>query len=131
MGDVSDLTNQIRESFAIAGEVAQKMAFTFPVILEYYQITSDGMIDLNDDIAKSAIETETTDLESSVDAQVQKINAYIEYVTGMGDMCKAETKALSEKAVAGVETQIEANKIMADSDNKLHRAEVEGLNYLW
>ena len=48
----------------------------------------------------------------------------------MRDIYKAEEKALSEKAVAGVETQVEANKIMADSDNKLHRAEVEGLNYL-
>ena len=131
MGDVSDLTNQIGESFVINGEDAQKMALAFPVILQYYQITADGMIDLNDDIAKSAIETATTDLESSVDAQVQMIYVYIEYATGMRDMYKAEAKALTEKAVAGVETQVEANKIMADSDNKLHRAEGEGLNYLW
>ena len=89
MGDVSDLTNQIGESFVIYGEDAQKMALTFPVILEYYQITADGMIDLNDDIAKSAIETATIDLESSVNAQVQMIDIYFEYAIGMRDMYKA------------------------------------------
>ena len=125
MGDVSDLTNQIGESFVINGEDAQKMALAFPVILQYYQITADGMIYLNDDIVKSAIETVTTDLESSVNAQVQMIDVYIEYATGMRDMYKAEAKALSEKAVVGVETQVEANKIMADSDNIISFTELK------
>ena len=89
------------------------------------------MIYLNDDIVKSAFETATTDLDSFVYAQVQMIDAYIEYSKGMQDMYEAEAKALYEKEVTGVETQVEANKIMAESDNKLHRAEVEGLNYLW
>lgn len=117
--DVSDAAGKIGEGFLVAAEDAKALENAFPGILENYQVTADGMIQLDQEIAQSAMGAATTDLESSSYAQAAKLNNYANYAQAMSQIYMQEAIAMAERAQADVATEEEANQYIAESEAKL------------
>ena len=83
---LSEAAGLIGENFLVTADNITAVEDAFPGILKGYQITSDGLIQLNADVAQSAIDNATTQAQANQQSVLIKIQAEKTYAEGMKNM---------------------------------------------
>lgn len=117
LNDVTEAAANIGEGFLISADNARELAEVFPGILDQATVTADGMIQLNEEQAASAMGVGEADANSFVKAQVDKLNAYASYCDSMYNsyMEQAEAMAVLAEGEATTQEQVDAQKTASEA----------------
>ena len=79
---LADAALMIGENWQVAADDIAAVADAFPGILEGYSVTADGMIQLNSEVAQSALGLANTQAQSSRDAAIAELQSRYEVMQG-------------------------------------------------
>lgn len=79
---LADAALMIGENWQVAADDIAAVADAFPGILEGYSVTADGMIQLNSQVAQSALGLANTQAQSSRDAAIAELQSRYEVMQG-------------------------------------------------
>ena len=127
MGDVEDATSKIGDNFLVAADDVRSLEKAFPGILEGAYVTADGMIQLNEDVAQSAMGAATEEGLSYAEAQAQKLESYAAYADAMADEYQRQAIAFAEASAGQVKSNEEANAMIASADDGLKQYREQNL----
>ena len=127
MDDVEEATSKIGDNFLVAADDVRSLEKAFPGILEGAYVTADGMIQLNEDVAQSAMGAATEEGLSYAEAQAQKLESYATYADAMADEYQRQAIAFAEASAGQVKSNDEANAMIASADDGLKQYREQNL----
>ena len=129
LSNATDAAMAINEDYTVSFEDIEDVASAFPGILgengQAYEVYANGTIQLNRDIADAAIASANSDRESTVQAQVDKIDALIAYDDALIAEYDNQINAAAQLAEQNGLTEKEYNDFVTESRNHLQEVDRE------
>lgn len=119
--DLADAALMIGENWQVAADDIAAVADAFPGILEGYSVTADGMIQLNSQVAQSALGLANTQAQSSRDAAIAELQSRYEVMQGYqayleAQLASAQAFRNGEISLDEYSKQVQANSQTAMTD---------------
>lgn len=73
LDDINEMVDKIDEGFTVSAEDVRELNNTFPGILEGMEVLADGTVQLNEDIAQSAIDSAQAEEDASFETLVSQL----------------------------------------------------------
>lgn len=101
---LADLQDAVASGYTITAQQAREFAEVYPEILEAAQVTADGEITLNDAVVNAFLQGKQAEIKSSVDAEIEKLNAKKAVLQAELDIVNAQIAA----ALSGDEQEVKS-----------------------
>lgn len=130
---IEDAISKISDGFKVAAEDVSELERVFPGITEQYSITAEGMVQLNSQIAQSAIQSAKDEVfarKQSVLAQIDAEIAYLQTKQGIYQAMAEAFQALAISDVDAEEAKIQAETILQDGYVQINDANQTRINQI-
>lgn len=126
MDDIYNKADMIGESFIVAAGDIRELNNTFPGIIENMTALGDGTIQLNEDIARSAINAAQTEVAADADAAISKLDTQAKLLRAK--QTSYENMAKAARILAGTEVDTEMTATDAKAVMSAELANLKKLN---
>lgn len=113
MDDIYNKADMIGESFIVAADDIRELNNTFPGIIEGMTQLADGTIQLNEDVARSAINAAETEAAADADAAVEKLKNQAILLRSKQQVYLQMAEAARVLAGTEVDSEMTANEAIA------------------
>lgn len=113
MDDIYNKADMIGESFIVAADDIRELNNTFPGIIEGMTQLADGTIQLNEDVARSAINAAETEAAADADAAVEKLKNQAILLRSKQQVYLQIAEAARVLAGTEVDSEMTANEAIA------------------
>ena len=110
MDEMSKAASKIGENFVVSRDDLNSLAEAFPGILDEMTTLTDGSIQLNEAIAKSAIERVRKEKEARLNEKIEQYKDYIEFLEFKKKINAKMIEAAEKLAEGNVSTEAEATE---------------------
>lgn len=114
LDDVNNAVSKIDEGFRVSADDIEYLASVFPGITEGAEIAEDGMIQLNQSVAQSALEAAGVSITASTEEQAAKLESYAEYAKAMSENYAQQAAAYATMASGETESTEESQQAITD-----------------
>lgn len=130
INDVKDAIDLIGDDYTVDADSLEQLVSVFPDILDNATITADGLVQLDQSVADSAITAAQSEIEAAIGSDTAKLDSAIEYAGAMADAYQVQADAFSSLASNEQLTQEELDEAKSESDAQLAEAKQQNMQDL-
>lgn len=120
MDSVADAIALIGEKGQVSAKDIEELANAFPGILENYQIVGNGMIQLDQEIMNSSINTAKKDIESDKEKIKTKLENYATYYDALAEADQVQLEEFKRIQVQEINADSKASDVKKSIDDALN-----------